>query len=146
MQINQLTVEAAKKVVDGSIAEGSYSWTQAFDVTVSGFAIVFAMLLLLVIVILVFGKVMNNLNHKEKPPKEARVKIEKKMPVPKVSSKTSPPQIASEDDEIIAVIAAAVNAMYEGTGKKPVIRAIRQAKSTRTAWASAGIFENTRAF
>ena len=97
---------------------------------------------------MIFGGVMNAVNHKEKAPKAPKVKVEKK----KIEKKAAPAPVAlapvTDDDEIIAVIAAAVNAMYEGTGKKPVIRAIRQSKqnNARSAWGFAGVFENTRAF
>lgn len=60
---------------------------------------------------------------------------------------SAPVQNTEEAEEIIAVIAAAVDAMYSGSGKKAVIRSVRPAvASGRSVWAAAGISKNTRAF
>ncbi len=147
MNIYSLAPEAAKNIEERTL-EGGFGWDGTMNVTFTGILIVFAMLVLLVVIILAFGGIMNAVNHKEKAPKAPKVKVEKK----KIEKKVTPAPVASapvtDDDEIIAVIAAAVNAMYEGSGKKPVIRAIRQSKqnSARSAWGFAGVFENTRAF
>ena len=51
------------------------------------------------------------------------------------------------DDDVIAAISAAVMMMYECSGKTPIIRSIRPAvKSSRSAWANAGVMNNTRSF
>lgn len=55
--------------------------------------------------------------------------------------------VQEDDDEIIAVIAAAVATMYDGTGKSAVIRSVRPSvKPNRSVWSAAGVYENTRAF
>ena len=127
--------------VDYTIGNG-YDWNEASLVTFSGLTIVFGMLVLLVVVIMIFGGIMDRINgvKKVKP-----VKTPKVAPAPV----TAPIVTATEEsDEIIAVIAAAVDAMYADTGIKPVIRKIRPAvtKGVRSPWAAAGVFENTRAF
>ena len=127
---------AEKTTVDYTIGHG-YDWNKASLVTFSGLAIV------LVVVIMIFGGIMDRINgvKKEKP-----VKTPKATPAPVA---VAPVVTAAEDsDEIIAVIAAAVDAMYDGSGVKPVIRKIRPAatKGVRSPWAAAGVFENTRAF
>ena len=55
------------------------------------------------------------------------------------------------DDDLIAVIAAAVYAFGESVGQKLVIKSVQHAsshhaKTGRSAWASAGIYDNTRPF
>lgn len=124
----------------GTIGNG-YDWNQATMVTVCGLVIVFAMLILLVIIIAIFGGIMDRVNgvKKEKPVKAS--------PVP-VAPATTVVTATEDNDEIIAVIAAAVDAIYADSGIKPVVRRISPAasKGTRSPWASAGIFENTRAF
>ena len=114
------------------------------NVTSSGLIIVFAMLVLLVIILTVFGFVMSRLTgapKKEKPKKEPKVEKKADMPVAPVVS------ASSEDDDVIAAISAAVMMMYEGTGKTPVIRSIRPSqKGVRSAWGMAGVMNNTRPF
>lgn len=114
------------------------------NVTSSGLIIVFAMLILLVIILTVFGFVMSRLTgapKTEKPKKEPKVEKKADMPVAPVVS------ASSEDDDVIAAISAAVMMMYEGTGKTPVIRSIRPSqKGVRSAWGMAGVMNNTRPF
>ena len=126
---------------NGAIGNG-YDWNQATMVTVCGLVIVFSMLILLVIIIAIFGRIMDRVNG-----------VERQKPVKKAAHVSSVPvapvvTVEEDNDEIIAVIAAAVDAIYSDTGVKPVIRRIRPAASrgTRSPWASAGVFENTRAF
>jgi len=128
----------------GVIGDG-FDWGQALIVTVSGLSIVFLMLVLLVVVILIFGGIMDRANgvKKEKPVKKA-------APTPAPVAASAPIVTVEEDnDEIIAVIAAAVDAIYADTGIKPVIRRIKPTAATngaRSAWAAAGIMQNTQAF
>lgn len=112
--------------------------------TISGLIIVFGMLLLLVLIISIFGLV-------SKTAKKSASGSEKKAetPVKNTAVKPSAPVNAAQsndDDEVIAVISAAVAMMYEGTGKTAVIRSIKPASNARTAWAAAGIRDNVRAF
>ena len=105
-------------------------------IPIAGVTIVFAMLIILVIIISMFGKIMGAVKGKEKTVAENKVSI----PAPIYA-----PQI--DEDEIIAVIAAAVDAMYSGSGKKAVIRNIKPSVSGgRSAWAQAGLVDNVRAF
>ena len=111
------------------------------NVTFTGIAIVFLMLVLLVLIISVFGLFSKNKPAKSKPQKQV-VTV-----APKDVAPTQNTPVATEDDtEIIAVIAAAVAAMYDGTGIKPVIKSVKPASGARSAWAMAGIIKNTRAF
>lgn len=115
------------------------------NVTLSGVLIVFAMLVLLVIILAVFGNIMSNLagnKNKDKVVKEVKnIQPAPSVPVAKTAESTD------YDDDVIAAISAAVMMMYEGTGKTPVIRSIRPAqKGVRSAWAMAGIMNNTRSF
>ena len=50
------------------------------------------------------------------------------------------------DEEIVAVISAAVAAMSSGSGKKIALKSVKYAKPSRPIWANAGIAENTRPF
>ena len=137
MYFNQLAIDASK------MTKGELSAITTF----SGVAIVFGMLLILVVMIAVFGlfgKAGNSV-------KDKKAKAEK---LPKVKKVAEPLQVKNvagassnaDDDEIVAVISAAVAMMYEGTGKKAVIRSIRPSSVGRSAWANAGVRDNVRAF
>lgn len=117
----------------------------AGKVTLSGLLIVFGMLVVLIVIFSIFGALMQSGKKKPTTVKEIK-KPEQK--VTQVKPKAAPVVSSEIDDgEVIAAISAAVAMMYEGTGKTPVIRSIKPAvKGTRSAWAMAGIVNNTRAF
>ena len=114
-------------------------------VTLSGLIIVFSMLIILILLMIIFGAVMSRISgqpKKNKTPKIPKVKEEKKSQLHVVQEDN-----ASDDDGVIAAISAAVMMMYECSGKTPIIRSIRPAvKSSRSAWANAGVMNNTRSF
>lgn len=114
---------------------------QGISVTFTGIVVVFGMLVLLVLVLYIFGLLF------DKKPKKEKVR-EPKAPVVKKETKPTPAApVVQNNDEIVAVIAAAVAAMYEGSDVKPVIRRIKKSgNNVRPAWTAAGIFENTRSF
>lgn len=114
---------------------------QGISVTFTGIVVVFGMLVLLVLVLYIFGLLF------DKKPKKEKVR-EPKAPVVKKEAKPAPAApVVQNNDEIVAVIAAAVAAMYEGSDVKPVIRRIKKSgNNVRPAWTAAGIFENTRSF
>lgn len=137
MYFNQLAIDASK------MTKGELSAITTF----SGVAIVFGMLLILVIMIAVFGlfaKVGNGKSVKKAKPEKA-LKV-KKVAEPSPSKSAVNTLSNVDDDEVIAVISAAVAMMYEGTGKKAVVRSIRPSTVGRSAWANAGIRDNVRAF
>ncbi len=112
------------------------------SVVITGLVIVFAMLLFFVLLFGGFGKLMSAVSNarKDDTVKPAPKKI---APAPNAV----PTKSVSSDDELIAVISAAVYAMYEGSGKKPVIRSIRPAaRNGKSAWAMAGIYNNIKSF
>lgn len=110
----------------------------ALDVTLCGVVIVFSMLVLLVIIISVFGKIMGTINNQT---------VKEKKPAIKNTVATKPAATSSEiyDEELIAVITAAVSTIYEGTGKRPIIKAVKPV-SGRNSWALAGLIQNTKSF
>lgn len=117
-------------------------WTQGISVTITGLVIVFSMLVLLVFVLFLFGVIFSKTEKTQKTKVPAVKKETKPAPAPVASA-----PVAKSNDEVIAVIAAAVASMYEGTGVKPIIRRVKKAGSNvRPAWTAAGIFENTRSF
>ncbi len=113
----------------------------AVDVTLAGIVIVFSMLILLVAIISIFGKMMSGVGNKPKAVKQ------EKPAAPKVVKKTvaQANSTVNEDDELIAVISAAIYSMYEGTGVKPVIKAIRPSSNVNP-WKYAGVQQNMKSF
>ena len=121
-------------------------YTLGFNVTFTGVVIVFLMLVLLVMVLSIFGLFSQSATKKDKK-KVAPVKD--KTDGPKKEEKVAENNNLSDgriNPEIIAVISAAVASMYETSSKKPVIKSVKRSAATRPAWASAGIYNNTRAF
>lgn len=124
------------------------NWTEtAVNVTICGLVIVFVTLILLVILISLFGKLMDAINKKSQAAKAAAIPAASAAPVASAApAVTAAP--ASDDDELIAVISAAVAVMYDGTGKQYAVKSVRPARrpGERPAWASAGLRDNTRTF
>ncbi len=129
-----LTMVAQHFGVSGNMSE------YGGKVTLGGFLIVFAMLILLVFLIFIFGAVMQSVYGTKKIKKMVENKVES------VKLQTITPAVEDSDD-VIAAISAAVMMMYEGTGKTPIIRSIKPSVScSRSAWKAAGVANNTRAF
>lgn len=117
----------------------------AVNVTVSGFTIVFIMLILLILIISLFGVIMSNTTGKKKAKKNKTAESKDAPQAPAASAAVEP--AATDDDETIAVIAAAVEAFYAGSGKRAVVRSVKPSETFgRSAWSAAGIAQNTRAF
>ncbi len=115
-----------------------------FVTTVTGILIVFAALVLLIFIIWLFGKAFSGVKKSEK-------KTEKKAAPVKAAPAAAPvvlPAATQSNDDIIAVIAAAVAVYGESQGKKYAVRSVRRSANTggRSAWAAAGIAENVRSF
>lgn len=110
--------------------------------TITGMLIVFAALILLIFIIWLFGKFFSGAKKTEKT--ETAVKA-----AAKASPVVLPTATAQSNDDIIAVIAAAVAVYGESEGKKYAVRSVRRAANNtgvRSAWAAAGIAENVRSF
>jgi len=117
--------------------------------TMTGIIIVFSILIILTLVISLFGKIGSASGTKGDKTANKTAESGPKPPV-----KTAPPVSKSiqtaEDDSLIAVIAAAVHAFGESVGQKLAIKSVqrapRKSKDGRSAWATAGVRDNTRSF
>ena len=117
-----------------------------FNVTFSGVFIVFMMLVFLVYVLSIFGLISKiGLKRQEKRNKALNAK-EVQETKESVSTEIKSETSEQINPEIVAVISAAVASMYFGSSKKPVIKAVKRSGATMSAWASAGVRNNTRAF
>lgn len=117
-------------------------WGYVGAVVVSGLVIVFVALILLIFMVWLMGKIFAAVKGTARQP-EAAVKstVQAAPAIPAASG--------SDNDEVIAVIAAAVAAMAEESGTALQIKSItplRRKKTGRSAWATAAAAESTRSF
>lgn len=118
--------------------------SQTAGIIISGLAVVFLVLLLLVGFVNMFGSFFKK-DKKEPPVKQS--------PLPKQEVKKAvtpaPKENADDNDEIIAVISAVVAQMSIQDGKQYKIKSVKaknQKSSGRPVWASEGLRQNTNPF
>lgn len=127
------------------------NFTLCLTVVITGLVVVFAVLVLLIFIIKIYSMAVSKglqAAEKRKKAKLAAVEEAKPSEVQAEPEATAEPHtaVSASDDELIAVIAAAVDAVYgEGT---VAVKSIKKAKtpSSRPTWSMAGIYENTRPF
>lgn len=115
------------------------------SVVITGLVVVFIGLIILILFVWLMGKLFEGLHNRKKKQKSAPEAV--KPAAPAAPSVSAPPVV--EDgigDEVVAVIAAAISAMSEQSGKKLVLKSVRSAKPQRNHWAVAGLQDNTRPF
>ena len=123
-------------------------WSYVGAVVISGLAIVFAALIILILLVWIMGKIFDKLNAKKSGGNAKKAPAaESSKPAP-VNISAAPAADADDESEVLAVIAAAVAAMSEEYGTPLRIHSIkRSAVSKRSnAWARAAAGESTRAF
>ena len=120
--------------------------TLSLTVLLTGFAVVFAVLLILIGIIKLYGTIIYNIQNrglkkqKTEVPEKAAVVTDKVMePVATVETEEE-----VDDGELIAVISAAVYSMYSSSQVQ--IKSIRKAQPRSNAWRSAGLSDNLRPF
>ncbi len=131
---------AAKVTVPGEHVDMMWS------TLVTGLVVVFLILALLVFFLWLMGKIMTIKKKPKDPPKAEEIKTASPAPAPQAEENA---EIAEyeDDDEIIAVISAAIAAYGESEGKQYRIASVkRKEKALRSNWSAAGISENTRPF
>ena len=138
----------AEKAVDEVLSFAERT-SISLEILITGFVVVFAVLILLILLITLYGNIVTKAEKAmsdKKAEKEVTVKTEKAVlaPVQAATPVSAPVPANGIPDEVIAVIAAAVDAMYgEGTVK---VKSIKRVPQSRPVWSTAGIMENTRPF
>ena len=121
----------------------------ALKVLLTGFVVVFSVLLLLIAIIKIYGTIVYNIETGAKKSKKEKAEQKSKETPAAKQINTTPlktqPQSEGVPEEVVAVIAAAVIAMY-GSENKVRIKSIAKSPSSRSNWAMAGIIDNTRPF
>lgn len=147
----------AEKVLKGT---EKLTGTEIVSMTLIGLAVVFCALLVLVVFLYCSGSIFKKNDAKQPatkkavPPAPAKKKsAEAKKSAPAKKTAPAKPAAASaaagEDEEVIAVIMAAIAAMGAAEGKQYALRSVRQVTrggSGRSVWAQAGIMDATRPF
>ncbi|MEM1485344.1 OadG family protein [Oscillospiraceae bacterium PP1C4] len=121
--------------------------TLAGAVIITGLVVVFIALIGLSAIVWLFGKMFVAMSNKPTKPAnlETQVSSAPKSPAPVASVKQAMVVEDGIGDEIIAVISAAIAALDGGAGRF-ALRSVRRAKEARSAWASAGLTQNTQPF
>lgn len=118
-----------------------------WSTVITGVAVVFLILILLVIILWTLGKVMNIKRKPKNIEKAQAAPAPASVPVPEVVSEPAEEYGEEDDGEIIAVIAAAVAAYGEAEGRQYKIASVkRKEKALRSNWGAAGVASNTRPF
>ena len=115
-----------------------------FDVvvTITGIALVFLILVLLMAIITLEGKIFDSMNAKKKAAKEA-AKAPAAQPAAPVQQAAAAPAPQVEEGipgDVIAAIMAAIHAMVNG---KYTLKAVRRSKN---GWGNAGVNDTTAPF
>lgn len=115
-------------------------------VVLTGFVVVFAMLILLIFIIKIYGAIIQKAQDAGKKSKEKKAETVAETPAPVVAAPVAPAQTDGVSDEVVAVISAAVATMY-GSSEKARIKSIKKSSDGgRSSWAKAGVLDNTRPF
>lgn len=119
-------------------------------VVLTGFVVVFAMLILLIFIIKIYSAIVQKAQSAGSNSKKGKKNKDEK-PAEKPAAAPAPVVTASAatdgiSDEVVAAISAAVATMY-GSSEKARIKSIKKSSDGgRSAWAKAGVLDNTRPF
>lgn len=145
--MNQLFLNTAQlllKGTDRNLDSGIIS-----SVVITGIVVVFIGLILLIFFVFLYGKIFEAINNK-KSEKSKKI-LENKVSAASNqnnNNQSEPIPIIENgiNEEVVAVITAAIMAMSAKSGKRLALKSVKHAKPSRPVWANAGIAENTRPF
>ncbi len=122
-------------------------------VVITGLAVVFIGLILLIALVWLYGKIFQVINDKAAKKAAAVAAAKSEAKAEKAPAPAPAPVIEDGiEEEVAAVIAAAIAAYGAQTGKKLAVRSIRSAdggsgsRRVRNAWGAAALSEATRPF
>ena len=122
-------------------------------VVITGLAVVFIGLILLIALVWLYGKIFQAINDKAAKKAAAAAAAKSEAKAEKAPAPAPAPVIEDGiEEEVAAVIAAAIAAYGAQTGKKLAVRSIRSAdgvsgsRRVRNAWGAAALSEATRQF
>ncbi len=150
MDINSLSLFGKQ------LSGNDYDALDVVAVVLTGISVVFAGLVILILLVMLYGKIFESVN-KSKVEKAAAAKaakeVEKKpeVPVKPAAPKPAPAAVVESgiEEETVAVIMAAISAYGAASGKKLRVARIKRAggsNGSSNAWSSAARAELTRPF
>lgn len=119
-------------------------FTLSVTILLTGFAVVFAILLLLIGIIKLYGTIIYNAQNRSKKKQQASKPAVADTAVDKAPEPVAVIEATTDDDELITVISAAVYSVYSSSQVR--IKNIRKSASRTNAWRSAGLSDNIRPF
>lgn len=139
-----VTVAAGMEEMYYMVMEGNY----VAAVVLSGLALVFSALLILILFVWIIGKVFDAINASKAAKSKEAVAVQAPKAAPVQQTLVAAVDTDDDSDEIAAVIAAAIEAIGVAEGKKLAVRGIRrvQSGSGRSPWAAAAAQENMHRF
>ncbi len=146
-RIQALTDTATQTAAQRQLADPDY-WGSVGIITLAGILIVFAILAILIFMFWLMGVIFKTADKSSKS-RKSRAEQAKAAAAP-APAPVQTEEIAEDpgdDEEIMAVISAAIAAYAEEEGTSYTIRNVKRRDTrTRSAWSLAGIGENTRPF
>ena len=149
--MNNLPVILAGEAIHTS--DKDLSGTTIAAVVITGLAVVFIALVILIVLVSLYGKIFDTINKKnEQKAAEAKAAEAKKAEAaaPKKVEKPAAPVVQDGiEEETVAVITAAIAAYGAQTGRKLAVKSIKASQggsARRNAWSAAGIADATRPF
>ena len=146
--INLMSLSAAASEVISDRVNVDGNWGLIGSTVITGIVIVFLILAILIFFLWAMGKIFQTIeNSKKKKAEENALVIAVAPAVSEAQTDEAEIYEENDDDEIIAVISAAIAAYGEAEGKQYRICGIKKReKSQRSGWSAAGIAENMRSF
>lgn len=141
--MNMTLMMLAEKVLKGT---EKLSGIEITSMTVVGLGVVFGALLILVCFLYLSGGIFKRMGAQKKNAPAAPAKV-KAAPAKAIAA--APAASTGDEDEIIAVITAAIAAMSAADGKAYRLHSVKPVSrggNGRSAWAQAGIHDATRPF
>lgn len=126
------------------LADPDY-WSSVGIIALTGILVVFLILAILIFVFWLMGTVFKMMDKSKKAKAKNNAEVVEAKPAPAAEPEAETAEELSDDEEIVAVISAAIAAYTESSF---TVRSIRKRGDGRgrSAWSAAGISENTRPF
>lgn len=149
-RLQNYTESGSQTVAQQQLSDPDY-WGTVGIIALTGILVVFLILAILIFFFWLLGTIFKTVDKSKKKKAAAKAEAAKKEQITQAPVQDSAPKEAedevSADDEIAAVIAAAIAAYAEDEGTAYTIKSIKKHKSrVRSAWSIAGLNENMRGF
>ncbi len=123
-------------------------WSSVGIIALTGILVVFLILAILIFVFWLMGTVFKLMDKSKKAKAQAKKDAEliEAKPAAEAEPEAETAEELSDDEEIVAVISAAIAAYTESSFTVKSIKKRGDGRGGRSAWSAAGISENTRPF